>query len=44
VTDQFYIENEMSIRGFTPKPILTFDEIQFPSKKNETFYLIRIIL
>ena len=22
----------MSIRGFSPKPILTFDEIQFPGK------------
>ncbi|CAF4486837.1 unnamed protein product, partial [Rotaria magnacalcarata] len=32
VTDQFYALNEMTIRGFAPKPILTFDELQFPSK------------
>ena len=32
VTEQFYIQNEMSIRGFGPKPILPFDEIQLPSK------------
>ncbi|UJR20848.1 hypothetical protein I4U23_023958 [Adineta vaga] len=30
VTEQFYVQNEMSIRGFAPKPILSFDEIQFP--------------
>jgi hypothetical protein len=32
LTDQFYMQNEMSIRGFAPKPILAFDEVQFPSK------------
>jgi len=31
VTEQFYIQNEMSIRGFGPKPILSFDEIQLPN-------------
>ncbi|CAF1305343.1 unnamed protein product [Adineta steineri] len=31
ITDQFYVQNEMSIRGFAPKPILAFDEVQFPS-------------
>ncbi|CAF1096454.1 unnamed protein product [Adineta ricciae] len=31
VNDQFYTQNEMTIRGFAPKPILSFDEIQFPS-------------
>jgi len=31
LTDQFYVENEMTIRGYAPKPILKFDEIQFPS-------------
>ncbi|CAF1347441.1 unnamed protein product [Rotaria magnacalcarata] len=31
VTDQFYALNEMTIRGFAPKPILTFDELQFPT-------------
>ncbi|CAF1357737.1 unnamed protein product [Rotaria sordida] len=30
-TDQFYVLNEMTIRGFAPKPILSFDEMQFPS-------------
>jgi len=32
LTKQFYDENEMAIRGFSPKPILSFDEIQFPGK------------
>jgi ATP-dependent RNA helicase DDX5/DBP2 len=31
ITDQFYVENEMTIRGYAPKPILSFNEIQFPS-------------
>jgi superfamily II DNA/RNA helicase len=30
ITDQFYQQNEMTIRGYVPKPILSFDEIQFP--------------
>ena len=37
VTEQFYIQNEMSIRGFGPKPILSFDEIQLPSKHDFFF-------
>jgi ATP-dependent RNA helicase DDX5/DBP2 len=32
VTEQFYVQNEMAIRGYAPKPILSFDEIQFPCK------------
>ncbi len=32
ITEQFYAQNEMTIRGFAPKPILSFDEVQFPSK------------
>lgn len=39
VTEQFYIQNEMSIRGFGPKPILSFDEIQLPSKHE--FFLLK---
>ncbi|CAF0815449.1 unnamed protein product [Adineta steineri] len=31
VTDQFYLQNEMAIQGFAPKPILAFDEVQFPA-------------
>lgn len=31
ITDQFYAQNEMAIHGFAPRPILSFDEIQFPS-------------
>jgi ATP-dependent RNA helicase DDX5/DBP2 len=31
LTNQFYAENEMTVRGFAPKPILSFDETQFPS-------------
>jgi len=30
-TNQFYVDNEMTIRGYAPKPILAFNEIQFPS-------------
>lgn len=32
VTDQFYVQNEMSVQGFAPKPILSFDEVQFPGE------------
>jgi hypothetical protein len=32
LNDQFYTQNEMSVRGYAPKPILSFDEIQFPRK------------
>lgn len=31
LSDQFYAKNEMTIKGFAPKPILSFDEIQFPA-------------
>jgi ATP-dependent RNA helicase DDX5/DBP2 len=29
--DQFYDQNEMAVRGYAPKPILSFDEIQLSS-------------
>ncbi|CAF0886911.1 unnamed protein product, partial [Didymodactylos carnosus] len=32
VTDQFYTLNEMAIRGFAPKPVLSFDEAPFTSQ------------
>jgi len=31
ITDQFYVQNEMTIRGHSPRPILSFDEIQYPA-------------
>ncbi len=35
----------MTIRGFAPKPILAFDEVQFPSKNlfKLKFYSTKII-
>ncbi|CAF0748918.1 unnamed protein product [Didymodactylos carnosus] len=32
IFDQFYVQNEMSIRGFAPRPVLSFDEAPFPSQ------------
>lgn len=30
LNEQFYAQNEMTIRGYAPRPILSFDEIQLP--------------
>ena len=43
LTDQFYVQNEMTIRGFAPKPILSFDEFQFPSSMRNIIHRLGYI-